>query len=926
MDIGNPDFPLSHDTLPVSISACPTDPVDTISPERRNQMESMSINLPANTPVSGMRQWDDRYQISAHSDNVIAPPTKCTSHQSSSGPKKLTAASDSMPRYAPATNFNNQNPGSGHVRLFSSLGSSLVKSNTSEIKDQAIEHKGTDLIKPLREGGIGLNEPNSRNFIISELGSEHPHRMLSSYQPIPGDFYESHLEKDMESWRHTINENSNQSFLTCHPERSRGQSSHEPAQIQPHPNAGCATPFFQQIGKRGSPPHNDFTAHSLINNYEMKSSKNQFKNTFSLGTRTQDQTMAPNVASFNRSLGIKSLAGNSLTQGASQVSLHNTVMTTTSMESQSIRGSADHLNISLSNPSLLKEPPAIESPLYQTYDLKQSVGVVCRNTATLDAFGKARPSHSADDRLLKDINPGDTFFDWNSSVDVDKLHLNRHHSQKISLNSKPDVINSLATELLCDISSISSDARYSHPEVDHDLIPGKLSQLDTDWAKKKWKFARCFDKMLPRENPSDEDAVSFYTILLKVYEFTSNRIADCLLEYYKKLCLRYNLSYNKAMVGDMIYQIQDNVMKSSTVYSDEYLRMCLLFMKYPFSYDFNWFRKAIRMVEEEYSIKVPVYPQNQNFVYRILDNTRLGVMNNRFRRVMLRQVGKVWYDKKQYKTKTVFGTNAVLCWESKSVFVESHIFRGYLVSIDGVSSDGMNMTKDVIRKLQEDSNSKEEFCQKMGEMFWNRDDCREQMPLAPVGSKLKTDPGQHTDHTGFGVRECSGYCPRIPPIPEQSNGSEQRSVLRPYTSDENSNIFDPAALGSYPSKTKKPNHARMDNGCSADQCFANQQPSFVHGCSSLTSLYEHEMDGKFQIQSKPTTKAKPNRIRSNKNGFEIEEQWIEEYQDWLIIRVDDRWNSNCKYIYIFDLMNQIMSTYHTVCQNTDYMKMKGKGN
>ena len=95
--------------------------------------------------------------------------------------------------------------------------------------------------------------------------------------------------------------------------------------------------------------------------------------------------------------------------------------------------------------------------------------------------------------------------------------------------------------------------------------------------------------MLPRENPSKADAVSFYTILLGVYEFMSNTITECLLEYYKKLCLRFNLSYSIATVGDMVYQIQDSVMKSSAVYSDEYLRMCFLFMKYPFTYDFDWF-------------------------------------------------------------------------------------------------------------------------------------------------------------------------------------------------------------------------------------------------------------------------------------------------------------------------------------------------
>ncbi len=48
-------------------------------------MESMSINLPVNAQVSGMKQWGDRYQMSADPDTVTAPPTKCTSHQSSIG-------------------------------------------------------------------------------------------------------------------------------------------------------------------------------------------------------------------------------------------------------------------------------------------------------------------------------------------------------------------------------------------------------------------------------------------------------------------------------------------------------------------------------------------------------------------------------------------------------------------------------------------------------------------------------------------------------------------------------------------------------------------------------------------------------------------------------------------------------------------------
>jgi hypothetical protein len=86
-------------------------------------------------------------------------------------------------------------------------------------------------------------------------------------------------------------------------------------------------------------------------------------------------------------------------------------------------------------------------------------------------------------------------------------------------NSTPEVINASATDYVCDVSSISSDAKYLYSEMDKHQVPGKLSLLDTDWAKRKWKYARCFDKMLPRENPSEVEAVHFYSILLKVYDF-----------------------------------------------------------------------------------------------------------------------------------------------------------------------------------------------------------------------------------------------------------------------------------------------------------------------------------------------------------------------------------------------------------------------
>ena len=41
-------------------------------------------------------------------------------------------------------------------------------------------------------------------------------------------------------------------------------------------------------------------------------------------------------------------------------------------------------------------------------------------------------------------------------------------------------------------------------------------------------------------------------------------------------------------------------------------------------------------------------------------------------------------------------------------------------------------------------------------------------------------------------------------------------------------------------------------------------------------------------------------IYTDSYGSEIEQELIEEYQDWLTIRVHDCWENNCELMYIFD--------------------------
>ena len=53
----------------------------------------------------------------------------------------------------------------------------------------------------------------------------------------------------------------------------------------------------------------------------------------------------------------------------------------------------------------------------------------------------------------------------------------------------------------------------------------------------------------------------------------------------------------------------------------------------------------------------------------------------------------------------MLGTNAVVSWVRKEVFVKRHIFRDYLVSIEDFSNDSLSMTEDMKCKIHEESNS-----------------------------------------------------------------------------------------------------------------------------------------------------------------------------------------------------------------------------
>ena len=64
---------------------------------------------------------------------------------------------------------------------------------------------------------------------------------------------------------------------------------------------------------------------------------------------------------------------------------------------------------------------------------------------------------------------------------------------------------------------------------------------------------------------------------------------------------------------------------------------------------------------------------------------------------------------------------------------------------------------------------------------------------------------------------------------------------------------------------------------------------------------EHQkLDGPVATDSRPPCDAVSRRVVKDKDGSDIEQEWIEQYQGWLTTRISDRLQSSCKCIHCFD--------------------------
>ncbi len=118
----------------------------------------------------------------------------------------------------------------------------------------------------------------------------------------------------------------------------------------------------------------------------------------------------------------------------------------------------------------------------------------------------------------------------------------------------------------------------------------------------------------------------------------------------------------------------------------------------------------------------------------------------------------------------------------------------------------------------------------------------------------------------------------------QCYGVHQQSLMRTYTNADSQEMAHPAAIESSSSSNAKPNHTCTDKDGSSDKCEGNQKCSLAHGLLNLASLAKRRLLWS-QFSYDP--------IRAKRCSYtdrcssEIEQEWIEEYQEWLAIMVDD---------------------------------------
>ena len=240
------------------------------------------------------------------------------------------------------------------------------------------------------------------------------------------------------------------------------------------------------------------------------------------------------------------------------------------------------------------------------------------------------------------------------------------------------------------------------------FIPDTWKKIDTAWARKMAGYASHFSKDLPKSGLDDKSINIYCDILRDLHAFTCTKLHDRLLEHLLMLSRKHDLrSCENTQRSKKIEAIHTAVLKSTNEYNQVYLARVLEFMKLPQKYERAWLDYAINDVTHQYDI-VFVLDGKKNFVEQIAHKIFNDCHNQRLRRGMMRQVGRVWYDRipKQKTLKTVFGDVSVDVSDKMEVWVAGDkVLHGHIVTRLGQKAPtatvlSVSQLEDVIEKSE----------------------------------------------------------------------------------------------------------------------------------------------------------------------------------------------------------------------------------
>jgi hypothetical protein len=247
MENDNKDFPVPPGCDPVPLSAHQTNPYHVMLGGTTSCIDKTSTNFPPLKSVSGITQRGKGYSVQGDCHCVTTVPPECSSHQSSSGATMSSVQSNLIASNFLPTHSKNEDPNPDHDPFDLSLGKRVLDGIAIKNK-QGAKLQGRDSSK------LGFWEPNSNDYIFSNMQYDASWKNQCSIQSSPSHFHSPHCGHDTKCLPHTINENSNQSFECNQTEKCFSQKISEGRGPLSSPITGFDMPLLSTI-EYSKPPH-----------------------------------------------------------------------------------------------------------------------------------------------------------------------------------------------------------------------------------------------------------------------------------------------------------------------------------------------------------------------------------------------------------------------------------------------------------------------------------------------------------------------------------------------------------------------------------------------------------------------------------------------------------------------------------------------